>query len=46
MRASERRGLPEQGPHELAMRALLHQLAHELGALQLMAADMEARSTT
>jgi hypothetical protein len=32
-------------PHpaqDLALRALLKQLAHELGALQLMAADMEA----
>lgn len=28
--------------HELAMPALLKQLAHELGALQLMAADMES----
>jgi hypothetical protein len=32
----------EEGPRDLAMSALLRQLAHELGALQLMAADMES----
>jgi hypothetical protein len=31
-----------RSPHLLPLPALLQQLAHELGALQLMAADMEA----
>jgi len=35
-------GPDEDVPQELAMSALLKQLAHELGALQLMAADMES----
>ena len=35
-------GPSAQQDHQLAMPVLLGQLAHELGALQLMAADMEA----
>lgn len=44
MLTSERRvATPQpQAPHELPLPALLRQLAHELGALQLMTADMEA----
>ncbi len=44
MLTSERRATPPEAdmPHTLAMRSLLKQLAHELGALQLMAADMES----
>ena len=33
---------PSAPPHVLPMPVLMQQLAHELGALQLMAADMEA----
>ena len=35
-------GAAETEAHELALPVLLNQLAHELGALQLMAADMES----
>jgi hypothetical protein len=43
MPASEPRAIPRatDAPHDLAMRALLQQLAHELCALQLMVQAME-----
>ena len=44
MLTSERRATPPDAdlPQTLAVRSLLKQLSHELGALQLMAADMES----